>query len=54
MPVIKCSKGKYKFGQSGKCIYTSKKQADKAARAIYASGYGKKPKIKKKWQIIAY
>lgn len=43
VPVHK-TKGGYKFGQSGK-TYPTKAQAEKQARAIYASGY--KPKGKK-------
>jgi len=43
MPVHKV-KGGYKWGQSGK-VYPTKQQAEKQARAIYASGY--KPKGKK-------
>jgi len=37
MPVHKV-KGGYRWGKSGK-IYKTKKQAEKQARAIYASGY---------------
>lgn len=40
MPIRKV-KGGYKFGSSGK-TYPTKKQAEKQAAAIYASGY--KPK----------
>lgn len=40
MPVKKV-KGGYKFGNSGK-VYTTKKKAQKQAKAIYASGYKKK------------
>lgn len=42
MPVHK-TKGGYKFGKTGK-VYKTKKQAQKQARAIYASGYKKKGK----------
>jgi hypothetical protein len=35
---VKCG---YKWGKSGK-VYSTKKQANKQARAIYASGYKKK------------
>ena len=50
MPVRKV-KGGYRFGKSGK-IHKTKKAADRQARAIYASGYGKKKKneIQKKEQ----
>jgi len=40
MPVKKV-KGGWRWGKSGK-IYPTKAQAQKQARAIYASGYGKK------------
>ena len=42
MPVQKV-KGGYRFGKSGK-VYPTKKEAEKQAKAIYASGY--KPKKK--------
>lgn len=35
MPVKKCSDGKYKIG-SGKCMYTSKANAERAYRAYLA------------------
>ena len=35
MPVTKCKNGKWKIGK-GKCIYTSKKNADKAYKAYLA------------------
>ena len=44
MPVRKV-KGGYKWGKSGK-TYPTKEQAEKQARAIYASGY-KETKSKK-------
>lgn len=40
MPIVKV-KGGYRWGKSGK-VYPTKKQAQRQARAIYASGY--KPK----------
>ena len=40
MPVHK-TKGGYKFGKTGK-VYKTKKQAQKQARAIFASGYNNK------------
>jgi len=40
MPVQKV-KGGYRFGKSGK-TYPTKKEAEKQAKAIYASGYKKK------------
>lgn len=49
MPVRKV-KGGYKWGRSGK-TYPTKAQADKQARAIYASGYregGKKKRPARK------
>ena len=46
MPVHKV-KGGYKWGKSGK-VYKTKAEAERQARAIYASGYkGKKKKGKK-------
>lgn len=44
MPVHKC-KGGYKFGKSGK-VYKTKAEAEKQAKAIYASGYNKSKKTK--------
>lgn len=41
MPVKKCSSGKYKIG-SGKCMYDSKKKAEKAYRAYRAKKHSKK------------
>lgn len=46
MPVRKV-KGGYKWGKSGK-VYRSKKAAQRQGRAIYASGYRKNGKKKKK------
>ena len=46
MPVRKV-KGGYRWGKSGK-IYKSKAKAEEQGRAIYASGYGKKKKTKKR------
>ena len=48
MPVhaVRNSSGKiigYKWGTTGK-LYRKKEDADKQARAIYASGYGKEKK----------
>lgn len=42
MPVKKVSGG-YQFGTSGK-VYPTQKQAEKQAKAIYASGYREKKK----------
>lgn len=42
MPVHK-TKGGYQFGKSGK-VYKTKEQAEKQAKAIYASGYKEKKK----------
>lgn len=41
MPVTKTKSG-YRWGQSGK-VYQTKAQAEKQGKAIYASGYKKKP-----------
>ena len=46
MPVRKV-KGGYRWGSKGK-VYKTKKEAEKQARAAYASGY----KGKKKWVFI--
>ena len=46
VPVRKV-KGGYRWGKSGK-IYKSKAEAELQGRAIYASGYGKKKKTKKR------
>ena len=46
MPVVRV-KGGYRFGKSGK-TYRSKKSAQRQARAIYASGYGKTKKKRSK------
>lgn len=44
MPVMKV-KGGYRWGSSGK-VYKTRKEAERQARAIYASGY--KTKTRKK------
>ena len=46
MPVHKV-KGGYQWGTKGK-VYSTRAQAEKQARAAYASGYKKKPKKSKK------
>jgi hypothetical protein len=43
MPIVKCKNNGYKWGKSGKC-YPTKAQAQKQAKAIFASGYKKKSK----------
>ncbi len=43
MPVHKTSNGGYQFGSSGK-VYKTKAEAEKQAKAIYASGYREKKK----------
>ena len=49
MPVHKV-KGGYQWGTKGK-VYPTRAQAEKQARAAYASGYKKKNqrKVKSKW-----
>lgn len=42
MPVIKCNNNKYKWGNKGKCIYSSKTKAEKAGEAIKIKKYGGK------------
>lgn len=46
MPVQKTNGG-YRFGQSGK-VYPTREQAERQARAIYASGYREKTQTGKK------
>lgn len=46
MPVHKVPGG-YKWGNTGK-VYPTEAQAEAQGRAIYASGYKKKPSSKKK------
>tara|TARA_Y100000296_G_scaffold77020_1_gene98183 strand:+ start:599 stop:745 length:147 start_codon:yes stop_codon:yes gene_type:complete len=46
MPIRKV-KGGYKWGKSGK-VYPTKAGAQRQARAIYASGYTKNGKAKRK------
>lgn len=41
MPVRKCGEGKYRIG-SGKCMYKSKKAAERAYRAYRAKKHSKK------------
>jgi len=36
MPCIKCSNGKYKYGEHGKCIYETLEKCQEAAAAIHA------------------
>jgi len=45
MPVRKVTGG-YRWGKSGK-VYPTKKAAERQGRAVYASGYGKKPRGRK-------
>lgn len=45
MPVHKTKDGKWQFGKSGKRYYV-KKKAEQQAKAIYASGWLEKGKIK--------
>ncbi len=44
MPVKKCSNGKYKIGENGKCMYDSKEKAEKAYKAYLAKKHSKKKK----------
>ncbi len=44
MPAIKCSNGKWKYGQKGRCVFKTKADAEKAGRAIKAQGNKKKSK----------
>ena len=36
MPALRCSNNKWKYGQRGKCVFSTKKQAQKAGKAIEA------------------
>ena len=36
MPCIKCSNGKWKIGQKGKCVYKTKKKCEQALAAIHS------------------
>ena len=49
MPVRKV-KGGYRWGKAGK-VYSSRASAERQGRAIYASGYGQKPKLKPKRKV---
>ncbi len=46
MPVRKV-KGGYQWGSKGK-VYKTKAEAERQGRAVYASGYGKKKKGRKR------
>lgn len=35
MPCIKCSNGKWKYGQKGRCQFDTKKKCEDAAAAIH-------------------
>lgn len=41
MPVIKCNGGKWKIGEKGPCIYTSKAAAERAYAAYRAKKHAK-------------
>ena len=43
MPVIKCPNGKWRIG-NGKCMYKTKKAAERAYRAYLVKKYGKPKK----------
>ena len=36
MPCMKCSNGKYKYGEHGKCVYDTLAACKRAAAAIHA------------------
>ena len=48
MPTLRCPNGKWKIGARGKCVYPSKKVAERAFRGFlgsrHARGKGKKGK----------
>lgn len=47
MPCIKCSNGKYKYGEKGKCVYDTLAKCKKAAAAIHIQEDKKTKDIKK-------
>ncbi len=51
MPSIKCPSGKWKWGEHGECVYSSKRQADAAGIAILIERRNKLTnKINKEWK----
>lgn len=56
MPVKKCSNGKYKIGEKGKCMYDSKKKQKKPIKPIWLKRIikGKDRKIKKDLKTPKY
>jgi hypothetical protein len=46
MPAIKCSNGKWKWGENGQCVFSSKTNAEIAGKAIEAKKSQKKRKYK--------
>lgn len=38
MPCMQCSNGKYKYGESGKCVYDTLEACKRAAAAIHIQG----------------
>lgn len=46
MPAIKCTNGKWKWGENGQCVFSSKANAEAAGKAIEA----KKTKKSKKYK----
>ena len=50
MPAMKCSNGKWKWGERGKCVFPTKAAAEKAARAIWAERGRAAKAAKRKWR----
>ncbi len=41
MPCMKCSNGKWKYGEHGKCVFTSESKCEDAAAAIHINDKNK-------------
>lgn len=48
MPCLKCSNGKYKYGENGKCVFDTLEACKRAAAAIHTPKKEDKPKPAKK------
>lgn len=44
MPCMKCANGKWKYGESGNCVFDTLKACQDAAAAIHIQDTAKKPK----------
>lgn len=45
MPCMKCSNGKYKYGEHGKCVYDTLAECKRAAAAIHIGDKQLDPKL---------